>query len=271
MLTSDLSMQLCDQLRIIMEPSLATKLAGDFRNGKRINMKKVIPYIASQFRKDKIWLKRTKPSKRQYQVLVAIDDSLSMSANGAGRLALEAMTTICKALTYLDVGQIGVVSFGEKVQLLHEFSKPFSEEAGSFIISNFTFNQQKTMWANFLETTVNLLDDAKKNVTSEEKLQLVFIISDARIQQERDTIGKWCREAAEKKQLLVMIVVDTIENDKSILSLKSVTYPNGKLKVVNYLESFPFPYYIILKELQSLPEIVSDALRQWFEMIQETL
>ena len=38
----------------------------------------IIPYIASQFRKDKIWLRRTKPSKRQYQVVVAIDNSRSM-------------------------------------------------------------------------------------------------------------------------------------------------------------------------------------------------
>lgn len=44
-------------------------------------MRKVIPYIASQFRKDKIWLRRTKPSKRQYQIMLAIDDSSSMGFN----------------------------------------------------------------------------------------------------------------------------------------------------------------------------------------------
>jgi midasin (ATPase involved in ribosome maturation) len=41
----------------------------------------VIPYIASQFRKDKIWLRRTKPSKREYQIVLAIDDSSSMADN----------------------------------------------------------------------------------------------------------------------------------------------------------------------------------------------
>ena len=50
----------------------------------------MIPYIASGFRKDKIWLRRTKPSKRQYQVMVAIDDSESMRHTGAGRLACAA-------------------------------------------------------------------------------------------------------------------------------------------------------------------------------------
>lgn len=44
-------------------------------------MRKVIPYIASQFRKDKIWLRRTKPSKRQYQIMLAVDDSSSMKDN----------------------------------------------------------------------------------------------------------------------------------------------------------------------------------------------
>ncbi len=54
---------------------------GDFRTGKRLNMRKVIPYIASQFRKDKIWLRRTKPSKRNYQICLAVDDSSSMVDN----------------------------------------------------------------------------------------------------------------------------------------------------------------------------------------------
>lgn len=54
---------------------------GDYRTGKRLNMRKVIPYIASQFRKDKIWLRRTKPSKRNYQIMLAIDDSSSMVDN----------------------------------------------------------------------------------------------------------------------------------------------------------------------------------------------
>lgn len=44
-------------------------------------MRKVIPYIASQFRKDKIWLRRTKKSKRKYQIIMAVDDSSSMTDN----------------------------------------------------------------------------------------------------------------------------------------------------------------------------------------------
>ncbi|CAM9174987.1 unnamed protein product, partial [Phaeothamnion confervicola] len=66
-LTAPLSQRLCEQLRLVLEPMVATKLQGDYRTGKRINMRRVIPYIASGYRKDKIWLRRTKPAKRAYQ------------------------------------------------------------------------------------------------------------------------------------------------------------------------------------------------------------
>ena len=54
--------------RLILEPTLASRLAGDFRTGKRLNMRRVIAFVASQFRKDKIWMRRTRPDKRKYQV-----------------------------------------------------------------------------------------------------------------------------------------------------------------------------------------------------------
>lgn len=67
-LTAGLASELTEQLRLILEPTLASRLAGDYRTGKRLNMKKVIAYIASHFRKDKIWMRRTRPDKRRYQV-----------------------------------------------------------------------------------------------------------------------------------------------------------------------------------------------------------
>lgn len=67
-LTAGLASELTEQLRLILEPTLASRLAGDYRTGKRLNMKKVIGYIASHYRKDKIWMRRTRPDKRKYQV-----------------------------------------------------------------------------------------------------------------------------------------------------------------------------------------------------------
>ena len=44
-------------------------------------MRRIIPYIASNFQNDRIWLRRTKPSQRIYQILIAVDDSSSMHDN----------------------------------------------------------------------------------------------------------------------------------------------------------------------------------------------
>jgi midasin len=33
------------------------------------------------------------------------------------------------------------------------------------------------------------------------------------------------------------------------------------------MENFPFPFYVVLKEINSLPTIITEALKQWFEMV----
>ena len=57
-------------------------------------MKKVISFIASNYRNDKIWLRRTLPSKRDYKILIAIDDSLSMKEHNLGFFSLEAAVAL---------------------------------------------------------------------------------------------------------------------------------------------------------------------------------
>lgn len=43
---------------------------------------------------------------------------------------------------------------------------------------------------------------------------------------------------------------------------------DGKMEMVNaYMDSFPFPYYVIVRELSQLPLVLSDAMRQWFELV----
>ncbi|MEE6475824.1 hypothetical protein FKM82_010868 [Ascaphus truei] len=181
-LTASLSQQLCEQLRLVLEPTQAAKLKGDYRTGKRLNMRKVIPYIASQFRKDKIWLRRTKPSKRQYQICLAIDDSSSMVDNHSKQLAYESLAVIGNALTLLEVGQIAVCSFGETVKLLHPFHEQFSEQSGSRILGLCKFQQKKTLIAQFLESSAHMFAAAQQfsQSSSPETAQLLLIVSDGR-------------------------------------------------------------------------------------------
>ncbi|KAK4859176.1 hypothetical protein QYF36_000853 [Acer negundo] len=105
--TTRLSLELAEQLLLVVEPTLASKLQGDYKTGKRINMKRyntVISYIASHYRKDKIWLRRPKPNNRDYQVVIAVDDSRSMSESGCGDVAIEALVIVCRAMAQLETG-----------------------------------------------------------------------------------------------------------------------------------------------------------------------
>lgn len=275
-LTVRLSQDLAEQLRLILEPTLAARLQGDYRSGKRINMKKIIPYVASQFRKDKIWLRRTKASKRQYQVVLAIDDSRSMSESHCGHMALEALITICKAMAQLEIGEMAVTSFGEKgnVRLLHDFDQPFSTEAGLNMVSRFTFKQDNTIadepMVDLLHYLTRMLDFAAKNAVApsgrNDLQQLVLVIADGRFH-EKESLRRCIREATNRKQLLAFLVLDNPK--ESILDVQSVSFTSGAAPVFsNYLDDFPFPYYILLRDIESLPRTLGDLLRQWFELMQ---
>jgi hypothetical protein len=64
--------------------------------GKRISMRKVIAYIASHFRKDKIWLRRSRPDKRRYQVRV-------LGGRGRGACQQSPDSIVCTQLICRDV------------------------------------------------------------------------------------------------------------------------------------------------------------------------
>lgn len=55
----------------------------------------------------------------------------------------------------------------------------------------------------------------------------------------------------------------------SILDIKVPVFkPGGQVpEIKSYMDSFPFPFYIILRDINSLPMVLSDALRQWFELV----
>lgn len=55
----------------------------------------------------------------------------------------------------------------------------------------------------------------------------------------------------------------------SILDIKVPIFkgPGEMPEIRSYMEEFPFPFYIILRDVNALPETLSDALRQWFELV----
>ncbi|XP_077950103.1 midasin isoform X1 [Gasterosteus aculeatus] len=273
-LTSALSQQLCEQLRLILEPTQAAKLKGDYRTGKRLNMRKVIPYIASQFRKDKIWLRRTKPSKREYQICLAVDDSSSMVDNHSKQLAFESLSVIVNALTLLEVGQVSVCSFGEQVQLLHPFQQQFNDDSGARILRLCQFQQKKTRIAQFLDTSTKMFLAARQQIPgslNSETAQLLVIVSDGRglFLEGKERVMAAVRAARSANVFIMFVALDNPNSRDSILDIKVPIFkgPGELPEIRSYMEEFPFPFYVILRDVNALPETLSDALRQWFELV----
>ena len=293
-LTSDLSYALCEQLRLILEPTQATRLQGDFRTGKRLNMRKIIPYIASEYTKDKIWLRRTKPSKREYQVLLSLDDSRSMAESHSVDLAHQTLALVCQALNKLEVGQVSIAKFGQSVDILHPFGTDgFSDLDGAKVIQSFNFDQHRTDVAALVDRTLGYLAEARDQQASTSSgaadlWQLQIIISDG-VCQDHDKLRVLLRRAIEERVMIVFIILDSLNQQSttsttptstpaasrpSILSMQSVEYKmvNGEmqLEMTRYLDTFPFEFFVVLRDVEALPGVLSDTLRQWMARVSQS-
>ncbi|KAI9807778.1 MAG: hypothetical protein M1825_005083 [Sarcosagium campestre] len=315
-LTHSLSQSLTEQLRLILHPTLATRMRGDFRTGKRLNLKRIIPYIASSYKRDKIWLRRSQPSKRAYQILLALDDSKSMTENDAGPIALQTLVMLARSLTLLEVGQLAVVAFGDGVKVARGFDAEdggtFDARAGAEALASFTFSQDKTNVLSLLQRTTQMFRDARARAGNrggggggggqQELWQLMLIVSDG-VCNDHDAIRSLVRRAREERLMIIFVIVDgvrapldpqsasTLERETeidggvgkqqrmteqpttttttSILDMKEARFDSDgvggiKVHVSRYMDSFPFPFYLVVRDVKELPSVLAAALRQWF-------
>ena len=278
--TADYAFTLSEQLRLILAPTKATKLTGDYKTGKRLNMRKIIPFIASDYLKDKIWLRRNLPQKREYQVLLSIDDSKSMLESKNMLLAFKSLALVCSALDKLEVGQIGVMKFGKETELLKGFdgagAETIKEHEGGRLLERLQFQQRGTDVSAMLKSSYKVLTEARENqsVSANELWQLQIIVSDG-ICQDHTALRALLRRAAEERIMVVFVVLDSLQQaNSSILTMNSVQYTtaaNGKrqLQMNRYLDTFPFEYFIVVRDVADLPEVLSTTLRQWAQKIAE--
>ena len=275
-LVHPLSLALTEQLRLILTPTQATKMRGDFRTGKRLNIKRIIPYIASNYKRDKIWMRRSVPQKRNYQIMLAVDDSKSMGESGSGQLAFEALVLVSKSLSMLEVGEICIVGFGEEVKVAHHFDKPFTPEAGINVLQQLGFKQTKTNVRKLVSESITLFREAKAKApsssSSTELWQLLLIMSDG-LCEDHDEIRRLVRQAQEERIMIVFVIVDGVRGE-SIVNMSQAIFEddtNGeggqKLKIKRYLEGFPFMYYLVVGDVKELPGVLATALRQWFSEV----
>ncbi|KAH8909629.1 midasin [Coniochaeta sp. PMI_546] len=272
--THPFSLSLTSQLRLILTPSQSTKLSGSFRTGKRLNIKKIIPYIASSYKRDKIWMRRSIPTKRSYQILLCVDDSRSMGESASGALALESLVMVSRSLAMLEAGQIGVLGFGSDVFVAHDLAAPepfASAEAGAKALQKFSFAQEGTDVIRLLRETIDRFREARlRNLSSgsEDLWQLALILSDGLTPSGAHAkIRPLLREAMEERIMVVFIIMDDAGKKKgdSVLELKEAKFTSdGNVVIERYLDSFPFQYYLIVHHLDDLPGALAGLLRTWF-------
>ena len=202
--------------------------------------------------------------------MLAIDDSLSMSEQNVGFFALESLTMMALAMSRLEIGQLAISAIKQGMQLLHPFDKPLTSNEGPYILSQFKFryydeNSSDLSMVNFMRQSVDLFNEWKERDRTAE--QICFIISDGRLN--KNLLRPLIREAEEKQQLYIFIILDKKAGKESIMNIKStkVDYVDGKstVKMTNYLDDFPFKYYLVLHDLSILPNVLVDILRQYFE------
>ena len=265
------SLSLTERLRLILAPTLATKMRGDFRTGKRLNIKRIIPYIASNFKRDKIWMRRSIPSKRTYQIMLAVDDSKSMSESESGQLAFQTLALIAKSLSMLEAGEICVVGFGNDVFVAHDFETPFSAEAGAGIVQRFNFQQEGTNMRRLIAESIRLFREArfKSSRSNRDLWQLELIISDG-VCEDHQTIKRLVRQATEERIMIVFVIVDALLKEESIMDMRQAIFePDSttgekKVQIKRYMDDFPFTYYVVVGNVEELPGVLAQALRQWF-------
>ena len=257
--TRSLSSSLSEQLRLILEPTKATKFKGDFRTGKRLNMRKIIPYIASGFRKDRIWLRRTKPSAREYQVIVALDDSSSMKENAVRKTAYNSLAIICQALSTLDVGKFGILGFGNQAKMVQPLQTNFSPEDGAHVLNTFTFEQTSTNVASMLLMARKAFSECSFVSSSSSVIfeKLLIIVSDGRgiFNEGKETVLESVRSAKLENIFIIFLIVENLGSEEadnrakdSILDLRIASFDNNGIPtVVPYIEEFPFSNYVILR------------------------
>lgn len=258
---------LCEMLRLVLEPTIASKLGGGYRTGKRLNMRKVIEFVASDFRKDRIWLRRVRPNKRSYDVLLAIDDSESMSESRAGPMALESLALVASALAKLEIGRLAVARFGGAPHMVKPFDEPIlmSDVRGGQLLKEFSFAQKDTNICELLQFMQDALVGVEES-ESAEQVKLAFVISDGRLSA-REEIKRRLRNLREANVLVAFLIIDKSGiNDTSIYDVRRVEYTSGgKIEVLPYMQDFPIEFYTVVQDVHLLPTILADALKQWVE------
>ncbi|KAH8739554.1 hypothetical protein FG386_001111, partial [Cryptosporidium ryanae] len=228
---------LTNQLRIILEPTIRGKMEGSYKTGKKLSMKKVVGYIASEYRKDRMWLRRSKPSKREFNILMCIDNSHSMSTTKNEYMALQSLFMIIQSLQKVEAGNFGVCSFaGDNVRQLVDMTNQIGSRDALNLLRCVNFKEEskdshQNSIPNVLKYSTDLLHSYSNSGGNGVCHQLIIIITDGRFN--KNKVNSCINYSIQKKCIPVLIIIDNRDNNaSSIFDMKSVVKDeNGNMTV----------------------------------------
>jgi midasin len=131
-----------------------------------------------------------------------------------------------------------------------------------------TYDQQATHFTKMMQVTDNMFKTAYGGSTS----KLLLVLSDGRgiYNEGRDKVIEHVRRLKLANVFVVFVIIEN-ETTESVLDMKMAVFDDETgPTVVPYLEQFPFSFYLILKDISKLPQSLSDAIRQWFELVSKS-
>lgn len=227
---------LTESLKLILSENLAARLKGDYKMGKKINIKKIISYVASNYQRDKIWIKRKKKSKREYQIVIAIDNSKSMAPTRL--LTLKTLSLVTTAFANLGIGHVAVIKFGNTVEIFKEFlkSEMSNQELGNMFLNQLMFNETQTNIEAAIKEISSYLNECKhqmRQAADDDGLdfrQLVFIFSYGRFDSSyRIRLKTLVSRALNENKFIVLVVIG--DEHESLFDAKKVEFVDGKVKM----------------------------------------
>ncbi|CAL6107242.1 Midasin [Hexamita inflata] len=256
---------LSERLKILLEPTLNSNLVGDFKSGKKLNLKKIIPFIASGFRKDKIWLRRTKPLKRTYKIIIAVDNSFSIQNSETVLQIIQSLAIVFKATKLAELGKICICKFGAEFQVLYEMSDVFNEQIFYQGVEKIDFTDQQSNFQHLLDGCGKIFES--ETFGSDQLQNILIVLSDGQVNEKQGVAESYRRLVHDLNVLPIFMLYDKKIFDQTSIQFK---LDNGKRQIIRkaYLEDeYPLANYIVCGDVDNLIEILCSALVQFLQQV----
>ncbi|KAL8426006.1 hypothetical protein Efla_001924 [Eimeria flavescens] len=294
---------LSETLRLILQPTANGGWEGGYRSGKKLSLRRVLAFVASSQRDDRLWLRRRRLRGLQYRVLVGIDCSRSMQNLNAAASALEAVVLLAQTFNHLQIGTVSVCTFGgPKPEVCVHPTPQVSAADGQRLVQRCSFREEshkshEVAISDLLQLAIREMEK-DTNTSSSSSNSMILILSDGRFNKE--LARPWVNAAIARRCIPLLLILDPPQQQRSgvatsspenlvetatrasgasnpakpipaahsssIFDLKQVQQqPGGSIEVTPYLQDFPFPYYAVVNDAQQLPSVLADVIRQWVE------